>query len=103
VIVTRIDRLSRHQPTLRKVVEDMQECGCVFVSLDENIDLSTSAGKYLFNTMASAAEHETDRLSERIRWGKEYFRKMKRASHAPFGYRIQITLTSPIESPSYAN
>lgn len=89
VIVTRLDRLTRSLPTLRKMLDLFQQTGVDLVALDDAIDMSTAAGKFHLNMLGALAEMESDRLAERIRHGKEHFRKQKRASHAPFAYRIE--------------
>ena len=85
VIVTRLDRLSRSLSTLRKTLDEFRQAECTLIALDDNIDLSTAAGKFHVDMLGALAEMESDRLSERISRGKEYFRKEKRASHPPFG------------------
>lgn len=40
VILTRLDRLSRSLPTLRKTIDEFQQAECTLVALDDNIDLS---------------------------------------------------------------
>lgn len=99
VIITRLDRLSRSLPTLRKVLTEFQESECALVALDDNIDLSTAAGKFHVNMLGAMAEMESDRLSERIRRGKEHFRKEKRASHPPFGYMVKDYRFYPNREP----
>ncbi|WP_375470164.1 fdxN element excision recombinase XisF [uncultured Nostoc sp.] len=99
VIITRLDRLSRSLPTLRKVLNEFQESECVLLALDDNLDLSTAAGKFHVNMLGAVAEMESDRLSERIRRGKEHFRKEKRASHAPFGYIVKDYRLYPNREP----
>ena len=86
VVVTRLDRLTRSLPTLRKTLDEFQSSGVALVALDDAIDMSTAAGKFHINMLGSLAEMESDRLSERIRRGKEHFRQQQRASHPPFGY-----------------
>ncbi|MBD2458219.1 recombinase family protein [Nostoc sp. FACHB-87] len=99
VIITRLDRLSRSLPTLRKVLSEFQESECLLLALDDNLDLSTATGKFHVNMLGALAEMESDRLSERIRRGKEHFRKEKRASHAPFGYIVRNYRFYPNREP----
>jgi len=88
VIITRLDRLFRSLPSLRKTLAEFQQYNCELVALDDNIDMSTSTGRFHINLLGGLAELESDRLSERILHGKEHFRKQKRASHPPFGYIV---------------
>jgi site-specific DNA recombinase len=99
VILTRLDRLSRSLPTLRKTLDEFQQAECTLIALDDNIDLSTAAGKFHVNMLGALAEMESDRLSERISRGKEHFRKEKRASHPPFGYVVRDYRHYPDRNP----
>ncbi|BAY61181.1 hypothetical protein NIES22_12420 [Calothrix brevissima NIES-22] len=99
VIITRLDRLSRSVLTLRKVIKEFQDSECVLVALDENIDMSNAGSKFNVNMLCALAEMESDRLSERIRRGKEHFRKEKRASHPPFGYMVKDYRFYPNREP----
>ncbi len=89
IIVTRLDRISRSLPHLRKILDEFQKYGCDLVALDDNIDMSSAAGKFQVNMLGALAEMESDRLSERIHHGKRHFRQQKRASHPPFGYLVE--------------
>lgn len=99
VIITRLDRLSRSLPTLRRALAEFQQFECILVALDDNIDLSTAGGKFHVNMLGALAEMESDRLSERIRKGKEHFRREKRASHPPFGYIVRNYRHEPDRGP----
>lgn len=87
VIVSRLDRLSRSVPTIRKTVDEFEKFGVEFVSLGERIDTSTSIGKFQINLLASLAEMEVDRLSERVQHGWQHFRDKAKAFNPPFGYK----------------
>lgn len=87
VIVTRLDRLSRSLLTLRTTVDLFAAHDVALVALDEQIDMGTAAGKFQMQMLGALAEMESDRMSERIRHGKEYFRQQLKTSHPPFGYR----------------
>lgn len=86
VVVTRLDRLTRSLPTLRRVLDQFQEAGIGFRALDDNIDLNTAAGKFQLNVLGALSEMEVDRLSERVRHGWAHLRSRKVAMNPPFGY-----------------
>jgi DNA invertase Pin-like site-specific DNA recombinase len=86
VVVTRLDRLTRSLPTLRKVLDQFQHESIGFRALDDNIDLSTAAGKFQLNVLGALSEMEVDRLSERVRHGWAHLRSRKVAMNPPFGY-----------------
>lgn len=69
VIVWKLDRLGRSLQHLVQVVNDLREKGIAFTSLTNNIDTSTSEGRFFFNIMASLAEFEREIISERTRAG----------------------------------
>lgn len=87
VIVTRLDRLTRSLPTLRKTVDELTRYGVNLRALDESMDFSTAAGKFHLNMLGALAEMEVDRLSERVRHGWQHLRDRSIAINAPFGYR----------------
>lgn len=86
VVVTRLDRLTRSLPTLRRTLEVIQKSGVNLRALDDSIDLSTAAGKFHLNMLGALAEMEVDRLSERVRHGWEHLRNRQVAMNSPFGY-----------------
>lgn len=86
VVVTRLDRLTRSLPTLRKVLDEFRNSSVNLRALDDSIDLSTAAGKFHLNMLGALAEMEVDRLSERVRHGWQHLRDRKIAMNSPFGY-----------------
>lgn len=87
LIITRLDRLSRSLPHMRQVLDVLKENKVNLKALDDSIDWDTPGGKFHINLLGSLAEMESDRLSERINHGKEFFRKQGKVSHPPLGYR----------------
>ncbi|MBD2207554.1 recombinase family protein [Calothrix sp. FACHB-1219] len=86
VFITRIDRITRSLPTLRKIVDVLQKYDVNLVILDQKMDLSTPQGKLMLNMLGVLAEWEVDLLSERIKRGKEHQRKQTWANGScPFG------------------
>lgn len=67
--VWRLDRLGRSLKDLVQLVNQLQEMGCGLVSLKENIDTSTPAGKLTFHIFASLAEFERELIRERTQAG----------------------------------
>lgn len=51
VIITRLDRLTRSLPTLRRAVDDFRNTGVNLVALDDSIDMATAAGKFHLNML----------------------------------------------------
>ena len=65
VVVWKLDRLGRTAAGLTKLFQDFQARGVTFVSLTENIDLSTHTGRMVANILASVAEWEREVRAER--------------------------------------
>lgn len=89
VFITRIDRITRSLPTLRKLIDTFQQYDVYLVILDQNLDLSTPQGKLMLNMLGVLAEWEVDLLSERIKRGKEHQRKQSWANGScPWGFVV---------------
>jgi len=89
LIITRIDRITRSLPTLRKLVDKLQKHNVILIILDQEIDLRTPQGRLTLNMLGMLAEWEVDLLSERIKHGKEHQRKQRWANGScPFGYLV---------------
>ncbi|MEM6738251.1 MAG: recombinase family protein [Bacteroidota bacterium] len=69
VIVWKLDRLGRSLRHLVNTVNGFKEKGVEFVSLNDNIDTSTSQGRLMFNLFASFSEFERELISERTKAG----------------------------------
>jgi site-specific DNA recombinase len=89
VFITRIDRITRSLPTLRKIIDIFQKYDVHLVILDQNLDLSTPQGKLMLNMLGVLAEWEVDLLSERIKRGKEHQRNQSWANGScPWGFVV---------------
>jgi DNA invertase Pin-like site-specific DNA recombinase len=69
LVVWRLDRLGRSLLHLIQIINQLRLRGVEFVSLNENIDTSTSSGRLVFHMMAALAEFERSLISERTRAG----------------------------------
>ena len=69
LVVWRLDRLGRSLKNLVVTIEDLQQRGIGFRSLNENIDTTTSAGKLQFHVFSALAEFERDLIRERTMAG----------------------------------
>lgn len=65
VCVLKLDRWARSMTELAIEIKELYEKGVPFISIRDNIDLSTASGKLQFNILASFAEFERDLISER--------------------------------------
>lgn len=67
LVVAKLDRLSRSLLDFAALMARAQQRGWILVALDLGIDLSTPAGEFLANVMASAAQWERRIVGERTR------------------------------------
>jgi putative DNA-invertase from lambdoid prophage Rac len=65
VLVYKLDRWARSSTELILEVKELTEKGTKFISLSENLDFSTSAGKLHFQILSAFAEFERDLIRER--------------------------------------
>jgi putative DNA-invertase from lambdoid prophage Rac len=61
----KIDRLGRSLKHLVNTIAELEAVGVAFVSLKDNLDFSTPAGRLLFNVIGSMAQFERDLIRER--------------------------------------
>ena len=83
VVVWKLDRLGRSTKQLIELVNQFEEMGVEFVSLQDSIDTTTSTGRFFFRLMASFAELERDMISERTKAGLEAARARGRCGGRP--------------------
>jgi len=72
VIVWKLDRWARSVQELSNEVKILWDKGVMFVSLKENIDLSSATGRLQFNIFSAFAEFERDMISERTKEGLKH-------------------------------
>lgn len=69
LVVWKLDRLGRSIKNLIDFVATLEEKNVHFKSLTDNIDTSTSIGRFFFHIMASIAQMERDLIAERTKAG----------------------------------
>ncbi len=69
VVVYKLDRIGRSTKHLVDLINDFQEKGINFVSINENIDTTTAMGKLVFTIFSGLAQFERDIISERTKSG----------------------------------
>lgn len=67
VVVWKLDRLGRSLKELFTLINDFQNNGIGFRSLNDAIDTTTAQGRLVFNLFASLAEFERDMIRERTK------------------------------------
>lgn len=93
VAVWRMDRLGRSAKGLTNLFADLIERGIPLVSLKDNVDLSTAAGRMMANVLASVAQFENELRSERILAGQQAARDAgKSIGGRQKGARVRLSL-----------
>lgn len=83
VVIESLSRLGRSTKDLIELTELFQSKGVHLVSLKENIDTSTSTGKFLFTLMSAIAQFERDTIADRTREGLRAARARGRMGGRP--------------------
>ena len=85
IVVWRLDRLGRNMEDLITLVNELNERGVSFHSLEENItmDKSSSTGQLLFHLFAAFAEFERNLILERSSAGRIAARARERYGGRP--------------------
>ncbi len=85
IIVFRFDRWARSLSELILDMQSIQDAGVNFISITENVDLTTSTGKLMFGIIASFAEFERNLIRERTMAGLDRARAQGKTLGRPSG------------------
>lgn len=69
VLVWKIDRFGRSLKHLVNSLADLADYGVAFISLRDNLDLSTPSGRLMFQIIGAMAEFERALIQERVKAG----------------------------------
>ena len=69
IVVYKLDRYARSSRELILEVQELIDKGVGFISISDNLDLDSSAGRLHFGIMAAFANFERDLISERTKEG----------------------------------
>ncbi len=69
IIVWKLDRFGRSLKHLVTSIDELNSLGVAFISYQENIDLSTAAGKLMLHIIGAMAEFERELIGERVKAG----------------------------------
>ncbi len=83
VCVVRLDRLGRRMLKLVEMINEFKEKNINFISLENNIDTTTTLGMVLFSMCAAFSEMERELICERIKAGLDSARGKGRTGGRP--------------------
>ena len=69
VCVWKLDRFGRSLRHLVNALADLESLGVSFISIKDNLDLSTPSGRLMFQIIGAMAEFERALIQERVRAG----------------------------------
>jgi DNA invertase Pin-like site-specific DNA recombinase len=85
ILVWKIDRFGRSLKHLVNSLAELAALGVAFISLRDNIDLSTPSGRLMFQIIGAMAEFERALIQERVRAGLRNARAKGRRLGRPRG------------------
>ena len=74
IAVWKLDRFGRSLRHLVDAIAELEALGVAFVSLHDNLDLTTPAGRMMFHVIGAMAEFERALIRERVRAGLAHAR-----------------------------
>jgi DNA invertase Pin-like site-specific DNA recombinase len=74
IVCWRLDRLGRSLKHLILTLDELQGLGVGFVSYNENLDLTSSTGRLMFQLLGAFAEFERNMIKERVIAGLNHAR-----------------------------
>ena len=87
LVVLKLDRLSRSTRHILDLADSCQKEGWSLVSLSENLDTSSAAGRFVLTVLGSIAALEREQTIERTKLALRYLRNThKRVGEVRFGY-----------------
>ena len=111
VVCWKLDRLGRSLKHLVTTIEDLSAYGVAFISLRDNLDLSTPSGRLMMHIIGAMAQFERELIKERVSAGMHAARNVEVGSgdrepmptpiqSVPYGPRMFLGARSP---PSWAS
>ena len=101
LVVYSLSRLARSTRDAIDLAARLEKSGADLVSLSEQLDTTSAAGKMLFRMLAVLAEFERDLVSERTRGAMSYKRSQgERLGQIPFGSRLAADGSHLVADPA---
>ena len=97
LVVYSLSRLARSTRDAMNISERLDKAGADLVSLSENIDTTSAAGKMIFRMLSVLAEFERDQISERTKAALQYMKSTgMRVGSIPYGYDAGVSDDLPM-------
>jgi DNA invertase Pin-like site-specific DNA recombinase len=93
VLVWKLDRFARSLKNLVNALADFESLGIAFISLRDNLDLTTPSGRLMFQIVGAMAEFERALIQERVKAGLAH----ARAKGVRLGRRNTVVNTARVE------
>lgn len=105
LLVVKLDRLTRSVRDLGALVDRCQREGWALLSVSEQIDTRTAAGRLVLNVLASVAQWEREAIGERTAAAMAHLRAEGRytGGEAPYGYRLDADGRTLLPHPGEAS
>lgn len=102
LVVWKLDRFGRSLRDIILNLNDLQDCGVIFISIKDQIDLGTSTGRLMMHLLASFAEFEASLIKERVKAGIENARRKGTRLGRPRATEPQLIVNLRTEGLSYS-
>jgi DNA invertase Pin-like site-specific DNA recombinase len=94
LVVVKLDRLTRSVKDLGELVETYFACGrYALLSVSEQIDTRSAAGRLVLNVLASVAQWERETIGERTSTAMQHMRAQGEytGGPVPYGYKLEAS------------
>ena len=88
ILISKLDRLTRSVTDLGHILALLEKHDTAIVSLSENLDTATAAGRLMLNVLASVSQWEREAIGERTAFVLGHKRQAREVyGQSPFGFR----------------
>ena len=101
-VVWRMDRIGRSLVELLNIINDLNKRNISFVSIMDNIDTTSSMGKFQLSIFGAFSEYEKNLISERTRAGLEAAKKKGVVGGRPKGLTEEILKKAKLVEKLYS-